>query len=266
MKPDPLDELGNRLFEVAREERPSDELRARLLGARSGDERPAMAVPETISSEPRARGPRLHRTATRWLLLAASLGTAALVFQQWHGQREGRLLSPEERMPTTSRARAENTVELARPAVPVESPQKPAPAAVPSLPKRTVAPSVPHRESVDRGSPNPAQSAPKAVPHATLAEELEWLTRVRALLRSGDSGGALLLLDAYTSELGGSDLNAEASVLRMEALSAAGRHDEAAALAERFVADNPNSPLVDRALSFFRRSGEASPRQKSSAP
>jgi thioredoxin-like negative regulator of GroEL len=97
----------------------------------------------------------------------------------------------------------------------------------------------------------------------SLAEELETLKHARELLRSGDHQGALRALDAYTNELRGSNLGAEATMLRIEALAAAGRRDEAAGLAQRFVLQNPDSPLVDRARAYVN---SVAPRESSSAP
>ena len=51
---------------------------------------------------------------------------------------------------------------------------------------------------------------------------------------------------------GAGELGAEASLLRIEALAASGRRDEAARLARKFAVDHPNSPLIDRALAFVR--------------
>ena len=86
----------------------------------------------------------------------------------------------------------------------------------------------------------------------------------RVALRSGDSARALELLETYKSQHAGSDLQDEASLLRIEALAAMGRQAEAAAMAERLVRENPNSPLVDRARSFIR--GAASDSQGGGQP
>jgi hypothetical protein len=88
----------------------------------------------------------------------------------------------------------------------------------------------------------------------SLAEELQTLKHARELLRSGDHEGALRALDAYKNELGGSNLGAEATMLRIEALAAAGRRDEASKLAQRFVLQNPDSSLVDRARGYINSS------------
>lgn len=93
----------------------------------------------------------------------------------------------------------------------------------------------------------------------TLLGELELLKRARAALRSGDGGQALELLDLHARERANNGLEAEATLLRIEALAALGRHGDASALAARFVRDNPNSALGDRAKSFIRAASPKAP-------
>jgi outer membrane protein assembly factor BamD (BamD/ComL family) len=85
----------------------------------------------------------------------------------------------------------------------------------------------------------------------TLVGELDLLKRARAALRSGDTRQALALLDTHARERGGSELIAEATLLRIEALSALGERVTASDLARRFVHDSPHSALSDRAKSFI---------------
>jgi hypothetical protein len=101
-------------------------------------------------------------------------------------------------------------------------------------------PSVPSSKA-----PLPARSAP-----VTLADELVQLKRVENALGAGDTKHALDELDSYDRAPKGQRMRAEATLLRIEALSRAGRAEAAAVLARRFVEQNPKSPLVDRARSF----------------
>jgi outer membrane protein assembly factor BamD (BamD/ComL family) len=91
----------------------------------------------------------------------------------------------------------------------------------------------------------------------TLADELETLKRAQSALDAGDARRALTTLDRYDRAAKGQRLRAEATVLRIEALSRAGQHGAAAALARRFVDQNPESPLVDRARSFIAKDPSA---------
>ncbi len=95
-----------------------------------------------------------------------------------------------------------------------------------------------------RPAPLPAVRPPPPPPAPTLEEELAALRDARAALQAGNSDAALEQLDRY--ERRGRRLRVEATVLRIEALAAAGRSAEATALARRFVVEHPTNPLVDR--------------------
>jgi outer membrane protein assembly factor BamD (BamD/ComL family) len=80
-----------------------------------------------------------------------------------------------------------------------------------------------------------------------LTAEVEALDEARRALREGDPVRALKTVDDYERVLHGSRLRDEATILRIEALERSGQRGAAAKLAAEFVANNPNSPLVDRA-------------------
>jgi outer membrane protein assembly factor BamD (BamD/ComL family) len=122
-------------------------------------------------------------------------------------------------------------------------------ASAPLAPSRAVVPhaSTPsQRVATPRAVVQPSQpgESKRSVP---LRQQLELLQQARSLLRSGQPKEALVALDRYESELGGTDLRDEAALLRIEALAAQGRAAEAAALARRFVLEHPDSPLAERA-------------------
>lgn len=96
-------------------------------------------------------------------------------------------------------------------------------------------------------TPAPVHSAP-----ASLSDELSALKVASSALSAGDAKAALAALDRYDRVLKGQKLRAEATLLRLEALSQAGQAQAASALARRFVEQNPGSPLVDRARTFIR--------------
>jgi hypothetical protein len=85
---------------------------------------------------------------------------------------------------------------------------------------------------------------------SSFAEQLEILKRARSALRAGDSREALVVLDRHDDALRGGGLEAEARLLRIEALAASGRSAEARDLARGFIVDYPNSPLAARARRF----------------
>ncbi|HEU5077190.1 MAG TPA: tetratricopeptide repeat protein, partial [Polyangiaceae bacterium] len=85
----------------------------------------------------------------------------------------------------------------------------------------------------------------------SLDQELASMQRARAALGRGDASAALAELDRFGRGPGWRQLAVEARLLRIEALARAGRVDEARNLARRFVEQNPNNPLVDRARTFI---------------
>jgi hypothetical protein len=122
----------------------------------------------------------------------------------------------------------------------------------PSTPIREAAPAGTVGTSVAPAAPASEQPAPlTAKPsRSTFAEQLEILKRARSALRAGDSREALVVLDRHDDALRGGGLEAEARLLRIEALAASGRSAEARDLARRFIVDYPNSPLAARARRF----------------
>lgn len=234
MSRDSLDEFAQRLWESAASERAPDELRARIL-ARRGSTEPAHD--ERPRSEPR---PRLRAS---WFWLAAAFGVVALALVVRRSARDDTPAIGAE-IPTHNvrSARSAGTVTDAR----TVSPAMPLPRAVGS--ENPTPPRLAPPKSVNSARA-PAASAERPPPN--LAEELQMLQSARALIRAGNHGEALQALDAYAKDAKGSSLGSEASLLRIEALAGSGRRSEASSLARRFVEQNPNSPLVDRARSFY---------------
>jgi outer membrane protein assembly factor BamD (BamD/ComL family) len=83
-----------------------------------------------------------------------------------------------------------------------------------------------------------------------LSDELSALKVASSALSAGDPQAALAALDRYDRVLKGQKMRAEATLLRIEALARGGQTEAASVLAQRFVEQNPGSPLVDRARSF----------------
>jgi hypothetical protein len=96
----------------------------------------------------------------------------------------------------------------------------------------------------------PAAKAPSASPvpptPLTLSTELALLNEARAHVSQGAPARALELL-ARHDRAPNASLRAEAALLRVEALRAAGDVAQAAELAKEFVERYPESPLADRA-------------------
>ena len=221
MKPDPFDPLGQRLFEAARQEPlPRGALERAVAAARR--ER-ASVVSGSRSS---------RRTAAILWFAAAALCAGAVWFARV-GER-------------TSGIRAEPPGSVERSRVSQQfSPPSPA---------REVADAVPSATIVARPA-NPAPRQAPAVPSApaTLTDEISSLQIASDALSRGDAHAALVALDHYDHMAGQKKMGAEATLLRVEALSRAGQQSAASTLAKRFVERNPESPLVDRVRSFVQK-------------
>jgi hypothetical protein len=218
---DELDELAAKLFEAAREEPLSPG-----------------AVERAVKAAARARAEPLPRP--RWPAWSAVALAAGVALALWRlsGDEHGLTIVAEPRS-----AVAERHAPEPAPALPASTHERvSAPSAAPLTAR---APTAPSRA--------PASAAASMPPPATLAGELEALKRAETALRAGDAAAALTALDDYDHVLHGSKLRAEAALLRMDALKRSGHAERAAELAQRFVTENPGSPLVDRARSFLRQ-------------
>ena len=221
MTPDPLDRWAQSLFENAARERPSAEVRKQAL------ER-SLAAPVKDSRPAIALG---------GVALLAAAGVAFAILPLGPGAEEPSIL-PEEARSAPQKA---PTVPRSDQVLPAPTTERPAVPALRSAPARS----------------RPLQAAP--VP-STLEQELSLLDRARAKLSSGDSAAALSELDRYAGQRGGR-LVAEATLLRLQALTHAGRAREASTIARKFVTDNPNDPLAERARSFIQPPSPSIPRE-----
>jgi hypothetical protein len=237
------EELARKLLAAARAERPSEALGKRLQlldPARQYGQASPGAAPARVRGR-KAIAPR----RIPWLVAACVAGIAGLgINVVWHSTPRAPQISAE-RVPTASSGEAR--VEPEHVIAPPPSPM----AVAPSVPR-----SVQTRRPTSTSMKTPALTSPQtlaapAPASGTLAGEIALLTQARAALRAGAGASALELLDQYAETRAGTALDLEATLLRIEALSATRQHARAAALAQRFVADHPNSALTDRAKSFI---------------
>jgi hypothetical protein len=91
-----------------------------------------------------------------------------------------------------------------------------------------------------------------SVASTTLEEEIVMLNAARSELAAGKAEKALSSLDHYNKVSGG-HLTAEATLLRIEALSRSGRTLLAQKLARRVVDSDPNSPFAERARGYLAK-------------
>ncbi len=106
------------------------------------------------------------------------------------------------------------------------------------------------RSESGRGSAVRLAAAKPERKDSRVRAELTLLEQARSELRSGRSEAAVVTLQAYSQRFPRGVLGLEAEVLRIEALAAAGRTQEAAKRAQRVLERNPNSVVASRLKRF----------------
>jgi hypothetical protein len=92
----------------------------------------------------------------------------------------------------------------------------------------------------------PAPRAPRETSANDLSREIRLMDQARAAVRTGSSAQALELLRSYDQRYPRGAFRQEVAVLRVEALERRGERARASDLARKFVAENPDSPHVER--------------------
>ncbi len=225
MSDDPLDAFEDALFRAARRERTQS----------AALERTAKAVVASY---------RQQRSRRAWLTLGSAVALAASAVLILRSGPHPEDIEAERLAPKQSFSRVA--------AAPAASGQS----------GPTLAASV---EASDDAGATPLRSglAP-SVAATTLEEERAMLEHARSELNIGNSTSALTLLDQYDKVSGG-HLSAEATLLRIQALSASGRTSLAAKLAQRFVDSDPNSPLAYRARGYIPKPSPREPSARAAA-
>jgi hypothetical protein len=103
----------------------------------------------------------------------------------------------------------------------------------------------------------PKQGATR--PSDSITAELSQIEAARSALRGGDPGRSLRLLSEYTQQYPKGNLRTEATVLRIEALSASGDHTAASRLGKQFLAQSPNGPYARRIRSLLAQAEAPKP-------
>ncbi len=180
----------------------------------------------------------------KWLLIVAVSGagivTGAVAIQRAGGPSAPALsgrpaLIASAPTPVRSPALSPGTGSAATaPRAPAPSIPAPAPPPVINLPSRMTPP----RESAGPSAPAPSSS--------TFPAEVAVLDRARAAIDSGNPAAAVAELDAYATRFPHGTMAPEATLLRIEALIAAGDRPAAARVADAFTAQNPKSPYTTR--------------------
>jgi len=205
-------------------------------------------------------------TAASTAKAAAPLGTKSvlLAFAKWLGAGlviggvvSAPLIARKTAAPISAPAEldAPSTVERAPIAPPIRAveiaPQREAPAQpeIAGAPERPVTARAGTPVAAPTAPPPPNGSTAKfeaTSPPSSLDEEIALLDSARRALKQGDSSGALAALDQHARQRSKHALDAEATLLRVQALVAAGRTSEAKSIAKRVLDANPNGGYACR--------------------
>lgn len=222
------DALELSLLRLARSEGPSATGRRRMLAGVA-----AMGVASLASQSAEAAKLGAHGLASgvKWALLG--IAAVALPSVLWLRGEEPTPLA-KQTPPAALRAPAS---EVTPPAAPAHA-DGPAPLTLEDLPP------LPADE--------PTASPGTKLAQGSLAEEVAQLQKAKLALKAGSHAEAITELNVYAQRFPRPRLGAEATVVRIEALSASGNAPRAKTLAESFLAKNPNSPYAARLRSLTR--------------
>ncbi len=215
------DELEGSLLNMARTEGPSPEARRKILAgiAAAGATTAATQTADAAVKAGKGLG------AVKWGVLAvAAVAIPAAVLWQSGGET-----GPTRVVPSTLKAPAAEV--KATPTAPPAT-EATAPVSLEDLPTLP--------------QPAPATGSAPAAKQGSLADEVAQLQKAKLALKSGNAAQALAELNTYSQRFPRPMLGAEATVVRIEALSASGDGARAKSLAEGFLAKSPNSPYATR--------------------
>lgn len=191
---------------------------------------------DTISVVPQPALPtRLLRAS--WIGLAAALAVGTALGAGGHAVVSAFAVEARARPPSPRLATAAPKRAVPRPAPALEI----APTAALSPPETAL--SAAPREA--RLVPSPAVAPAPSSVRLGLDSELQQLEQARSTLSRGQPSQALALLASHAQRFPRSMLAQERDALIIKSLVAAGRHSEARATGERFIASYPNGLLLD---------------------
>ena len=223
------DDLELSLLQLARSEGPSTDGRRKILAGIAAASAASLASSQAQAASTAGKG----LSAAKWGVLAVAAVAIPAAILLRGGDDASTPLKPA---PSALKAPATEVKATPLPAAPKEA-EGPAPLALEDLP---TLPSV-----------VPATgSAPAKQNQGSLADEVAQLQKAKLALKGGSPAQALTELGTYAQRFPRPMLGAEATVLRIEALSQTGDKGRAKSLAEGFLAKNPNSPYAARLRSL----------------
>ncbi len=270
--------LGKKLLAAGRQQTPPRAVRRRALAAAAV----AASTSATGGGAAAAVAALLGSAPVKWVgiaLVVAAVGggTAAVLHEREDPGAQTEALDAEAPRPALAQSAASlsdgaepaDEAELAAPpAATDERAAETTPTTEPPSAETAAAPqghpASSHTATVERPKPNdlaePARAAEAdepptadAQPGDSLHAELAIIDYARAELRAGQPAAALTLLDRYHVAFPQARFAPEAAAVRVEALLALGRRDEALALARTFLERYPKSPVARRMRSLLEQ-------------
>jgi hypothetical protein len=224
------DELEADLLRFARTEGPSQTAKAKILAAVSAGALTASTYGGNAVAGTQTASASLAPAAAKsgalmkWIIAGSAVLVPAGIWLALSSNEEARP-SLQPNVVATTAAPAADTTEKAAPE-----------------PEVTRLEDLPVQKDSQPGS---AAAAP------SLADEVKAIQRAKSALSSGNASGAIKELDAYRETFPRGRLSQEATVLRIEALSASGNRAAAQKLGESFLKANERSPYADRVKSVL---------------
>ncbi len=221
------DELESSLLQLARHEGPSADGRRKILAAI------AAASATSLTTQQAAASTGKGMTAAKWGVLAVAVVVIPAAILLRNADEPTTLKAVPSALKTPAAAEKAPAATEAAP----KDAEGPAPMALEDLP------TLPSQVPASSGTP-------AGKPQASLADEVAQLQKAKLALKGGSPARALTELGTYAQRFPRPMLGAEATVLRIEALSQSGDKPHAKTLAEGFLAKNPNSPYAARLRSL----------------
>lgn len=222
--------LDRAVLESAADDDPSPARRRRVVAALG-------VTSMAVSSSAAAAGGVASWKIAVGIAAVTSLGVGGAIVRAQHSPAQ---VAPNDPRPVPVVVASARPVPSAS-AIPSAAPLAPVVSAAP-LPQVEAPPSplvVTARPAPRRMVRETAEIASDATP--SIAREIALIDRARTSIAKGAPKSALATLDEYDVACPGGTLSLEASVLRIEALAAAGDHDGAAGRARSFLERHPRS-------------------------
>jgi hypothetical protein len=260
-----------RLVSALRTAGPSKDAMERTLGAVAGVASEPAGLGQRSRSEPQPASPK-STSLVKWVGVGVAVLALSAAGRAWMQSDDG----SGAKTPSTSNVVAAGTEHTAGPTVstvdvptstvrvedlptaqvppPSVAARPPAPAKAQrsferdAVPTSTPAPSAPDGTSLET-KPGTTESGSRDA----FREELALVERIRMQLSRGETDACLRSIDLYNERFRGGAFVQEVEVMRVEALANSGDRARARGFGERFFAEHPKSPYVERVRSVLEK-------------